>query len=79
MAAVLHAARERALELRNIRAFHDAVLEARLCTATVCSRMLSELSRRGLTASSPKAAEVLTRIWSEQVSDCPALSTSANR
>jgi hypothetical protein len=36
----------------NIRAFHDAVL----------------LSRRGSTASSPKAVKALTRIWSEQVS-----------
>src|SRR5215472_3667039 len=42
----------------NIRAFHDAVLELGSVPLPV--------SRRGSTASSPKAAKTLTRIWTEQ-------------
>ena len=44
----------------NIRAFHDAVSSS--------ARYRCLLSRRGSTASSPRTAKVLTRIWSEQVS-----------
>ena len=36
------------------------------------ARYRCPLSPRGSTVSSPKAAKALTRIWSKQVSDCPA-------
>ena len=52
----------------NIRAFHDAVLELGSVPLPACSRMLSELLRRGLTASSLNMAKALTRIWSDYVS-----------
>src|SRR5262249_7803822 len=57
-----------------IHEFHDHVIRnSRFARAQPCSSLAQcccPLSPRGSTASSPKAAEALTRIWSEWVSDC---------